>query len=83
MMGGVKLLSGIKSMYVDSTACVRVKWGESERFRIDSGVYHVPLAAQCIYGWSDEGGEDSDGKERSELHGGWERVEIAWPLVCR
>ena len=31
-----KLLSGIKSMYVDSSACVRVKGGE--RFRKDSGV---------------------------------------------
>ena len=30
----------IKSMYsyVDSSAYLRVKWGESERFRIDSGV---------------------------------------------
>ena len=34
----VKLLSGIKSMYVDSSACVRVKWSESEQFRINSGV---------------------------------------------
>ena len=25
-------------MYVDSTACVRVKGSESDRFRIDSGV---------------------------------------------
>ena len=31
-----KHLSGIKSMYVDSSACVSVKGGESERFRIDS-----------------------------------------------
>ena len=31
---GVKLLGGIKSMYVDSLACVRVKEGESEWFRI-------------------------------------------------
>ena len=28
----------IKSIYVDSSACVRVKGGESEQFRIDSGV---------------------------------------------
>ena len=34
-------------------------------------------------GWSDEGGEYGDGKEGRELHGGWERVEIAWSLVCR
>ena len=33
-----KLLSGIKSMYVDSSACARVKEGESERFRIVGGV---------------------------------------------
>ena len=46
-------------------------------------MYHVPLALQCIYGWSDEGGEDGDGKEGSEIPGGWERVVIAWPLVCR
>ena len=33
-----KHLSGIKSMFVDYSACVRVKGGESERFRINSGV---------------------------------------------
>ena len=63
-------MSGIKSMYVNSSACVRVKGGKSERFMIDSGVRrvcHVPLAVQCIYEWSDEGGEDGDGKEGSEL----------------
>ena len=27
-------------------------------------MYHVPLAVQCIYGWSDEGGEDRDVRER-------------------
>ena len=37
MMRG-KLLRGIKSMYVDSSACVRVKEGESKQFRIDSEV---------------------------------------------
>ena len=31
MMWGGKLLSGIKSMYVDSSDCVRVKEVESER----------------------------------------------------
>ena len=31
---GGKLLSGIKSIYVDSSACVRVKEDESEQFRI-------------------------------------------------
>ena len=34
----VKLWRGIKSMCVNSLACVRVKEGESECFRIESGV---------------------------------------------
>ena len=33
-----KLLGGIKKMYVDSLACVRVKKGDSEWFTINSGV---------------------------------------------
>ena len=37
-VGGGKLLNGIKSMYVDSLGCFRVKGGESEWFRIDSVV---------------------------------------------
>ena len=37
---------------------------------------------QCIYGWSDEGGEAEDGKEENEISGGWERVEITWPLYA-
>ena len=35
---GGKLLSGIKSIHVDSSACGRIKGGESEEFRIDSRV---------------------------------------------
>ena len=35
---GSKALNGIKSMYVNSLACIRVKGGESECFRINSGV---------------------------------------------
>ena len=36
-MGG-KLLNGIKSIYVNSLACVTLKGGEIECFRINSGV---------------------------------------------
>ena len=71
-------MSEIQSMYVDSSACVRVKGGESEWFRIDSR-----MRQGYIYGWNDEGSEDWDGKEGSMISGGWERVEIAWPLGCR
>ena len=35
---GGKLLSGIKSMYMDSLTCARVKGGESNWFKIDSVV---------------------------------------------
>ena len=35
---GDKLLNGIKSMYVNILACVRIKGGMREQFRIDSGV---------------------------------------------
>ena len=38
MMSVVKLLSGIKSTYGDSLACVRTKKSETEWFRIESGV---------------------------------------------
>ena len=48
-----------------------------------TGVHHVSLAVQRIYGWSDEGSKAGDGKEGSEFPGGWESVEIGWPLVCR
>ena len=35
---GVYLLNSIKRMYVNSLACFRIKEGDSDCFRIDSGV---------------------------------------------
>ena len=46
---GGKLLAGIKSMYVDSLACVRVKGDESRRFRIDSGVRQVYIMSPWLF----------------------------------
>ena len=40
-------------------------------------MHHVP-SSQFIYGASDEGCENRDGKKGSEIPG---REEIAWPLV--
>ena len=74
-----KLLSGIKSMYVYSSACIRVKWGESEWFRIDSGVRQGCIMSPQLVNVHMDGVM----KEGSELPRGWERVESAWPLVCR
>ena len=67
MMGG-KLLNGIKSIYVNSLASVRVKGSESECCRIDSGmrkgcimslwifnVYMHTLMKEVKMGWG--GGE--------------------------
>ena len=68
-------------MYVYNSACVRVKEGENEE--LYRGVSCPFGCLVYIYGWSDEGGEDGDGKEGSELPGGWEKVEIVWPLLCR
>ena len=42
---GDKLLNGIKSMYVNSLACVRVKGGESECFNIYSGVRQMCITS--------------------------------------
>ena len=44
-------------------------------------MYHVSLAVQCIYGRSDEGGGNGDGKKGSEITGGGEKVEIVRRLV--
>ena len=46
---GSKLLSGIKSMYIDSSTCVRVKGGESERFRIDNEVRQGCMMSPWLY----------------------------------
>ena len=51
---GGKLFSGIKSIYVDSLICARVKEGESDWFRINSDVRQgesCPLSSS-IYIWT-------------------------------
>ena len=40
-------------------------------------MYHVPLALQCIYGCSDEGGENGDVEEGSEISGGGKRDSLS------
>ena len=70
---GGKLLSGIKSMYVNSLACVIVKGGENECFGIDMDVRQGCIMPRCfsnVYRRSDEGAENGDGEERSEIYGG-------------
>ena len=80
----VKLLSGIRSMYVDSSAYVRVKEGESALFRIGSGMRQGCVISPWIFnGRIDERGETRYGKEGNEISIGRERVQITWPLACK
>ena len=76
---GGKLLSGIKSMYVDSSVCVIVKGCESELFSIDSGVKLGYIMSHWLFNVYMDGVM----KEGNENPGVWERMEITWPLVCR
>ena len=43
------MLDEIKSMYVDSLTCVRVRGGESERFRIDSRVRQGCIMSSWLF----------------------------------
>ena len=42
-------MSGIKSIYVDISACVKVKGDESEQFRIDSGVRQGGIMSPWVF----------------------------------
>ena len=46
---GDKLLNGIKSIYVNSLICVRVKGCESKCFRISSGVRQVCIMSPWLF----------------------------------
>ena len=79
-------MSGIKIMYVDSSICVRIKGGESKRFRIDSEVRQECIMCPWLFNAYMDGvmREVKMGMGRKEvrlLEDG--RVEIAWHLVCR
>ena len=60
---GGKFFSGIKSMYVDRSACVKVK---GERFRIDSGVRHECIMSPWLFNVYMDGVKMGDGKEGRE-----------------
>ena len=71
-----KLLNGIKSMYVNSLACVRVKGGESHCFRINSSVRQGCIMSTWLFNVYMDGVENGDGEEESDISRG-KRVEIA------
>ena len=66
-------------MYIDSSACVRVKRDESERFRIDRGERQGCIISPWLFNVY----FDAVLKEASEIPRGGERVEFTLPLVSR
>ena len=64
-----KLLNGIKSLYVNSLACVRVKGSESECFWINGGVRQECIMSPWLFNvyMDTDGGENGDGEEGSEI----------------
>ena len=63
---GVKLLGGIN---VESLACVRIKGGESERFKIGSGVRQGYIMSPWLFNVYMDAMKEvkmGDGKERRE-----------------
>ena len=71
-------------MYADSSAFVRVKGGESEHFRTDSGVRQGYIMSPWQFNAYMDGvmKEVKMGMGRRGVNF-LEKVEIAWPLVCR
>ena len=73
-----KLSSGIKSMYVDSSACVKIKEGESERFRIDSGVRQGCIMSPWLKNGKAAGKDEVTGE--MVMDGGDTVMEWIWKL---
>ena len=73
-------MNSVKCMYVNSPSSVRVKGGESECLRIDSGVRQECIMSPRLFNVY----MDAVTKELKSGMGrrGVRRVEIAWPLVC-
>ena len=75
-----------KSMYTDSSACVKVKGDEIEWFRIDSRVRQGCIMSPWLFNVYMDGmmEEVKMGKGRRGVRFLENaRVKIAWPLVCR
>ena len=69
-----KLLNGIKSVYVDSLACVRVIRGDSVCFRFPSGVRQDCIMSPWLFNVNMDAvikrGENGDGEDGSETSRG-------------
>ena len=69
-------------MNVNSSASVRVKGGEIEWFRIYSGIREGFIMSPWLFNiYMDGVIKEVKMVMEGEISGGWERVEISWPLV--
>ena len=66
-------------VYILIFQLVSVKGGESEQFRVESGVRQGCIMSPLLFNVY----MDAVMKEGSEIPGGRKKVEITWPLVCR
>ncbi len=48
---GGQLLEGIRSIYENASACVRMNRELSESFSVEAGMRDVTVALQYLYGW--------------------------------
>ena len=83
---GDKLMNSIKSMYVNSLVCVKLKGGESEAFRIDGCVRQRYIMSPWLFNvYMDAVMKEVKMGLRKRLVGFQEegRVKIAQPLVRR
>ena len=59
--------------------------GESERFRIDSGVRQNCIISPWLFNvykkCTNEISKNENGEDGCEISGGGERVDFAWPLA--
>ena len=70
--------------YVNSLACVRVKRGESECFRVNSGARQGCIISPCLFNvYMDAVIKVKIGMGRSRMRFQEGRVEITWLFVCR
>ena len=66
-------MNGIKSLYVNRLACIRVKRVRGNISKLnwyEARLYLVHLVFQCGYGRSNKKEENKDGKDANEISGG-------------
>ena len=77
------LLNGIKSMYVKNLVCVRIKRGESECFRVNSGGEQGCIMSLWLFSVYMDAVKMGMGRTGVNFQEEGREGEIARPPVCR